>query len=212
LPEASSCHLVPNMSNLAQRLKAVQAPVEQIVPDLNQFSMADLETYAISFGTAHKGHTFQYVWDTGQNWVHWFTSHYSSSKKTAHRFFIKFVEMKVERAELTGTQVPLTTAIENTEPPVMGSGNPYPKSKAKAQAKGHGKGATESARELEHAIEDYHLVMEEEAIINAAMTSADVSHLETRMLHMENALSQVIAHLERLNVQNPQSTSSESKS
>jgi len=45
----------------------------------------------------------------------------------------------------------------------MGIGSPYPKSKAKGYGKGVSSHQTESSGDLDQAIEDYPLVMEEEA-------------------------------------------------
>ena len=134
-PRVSSSLNVLVMSSLAARLQKVQSPVDQIVPDLSQFSMEELETHTISFGKAHLGDSFQHVWDTDQKWVHWFISHYPTSSKTSHRFFRHFVEMKVERAELTGIRVPLTEPIVLPEPPASsGHGNPLPESKGSSQS------------------------------------------------------------------------------
>jgi len=88
--------VVPHRSYHVQSCPKIEGSASSSGADcagLNQFNMEDLEAYAISFGTAQKG-DIQHVWNTDQNWVHWFTSHYSNSKKTAHRFFIKFVETK----------------------------------------------------------------------------------------------------------------------
>ena len=176
------------------------------------FSLEELETHTISFGKAHLGDTFQHVWDTDQKWVHWFISHYPTSSKTSHRFFRHFVEMKVERAELTGIRVPLTEPIVLPEPPASSvHGNTYPKAKGHPKAKAVAKSTAQPINDQvwqevrDQAAEEYQWIHEED-MLNAMIEAPDVSHLETRMLNMENALSQVISQLERLTTLSPPSS------
>ena len=125
------------------------------------------------------------------------------------------MELKVQEAENQGTKVPLTAPIAYPEPTPSGSGKSYPKAKGKSKGKPYSKGHSNASASqawqgvLDEAVEEYQLIHEEEIIRDMMATPdvshlenhPDVSHLETRMLHMENALSQVIAHLERLNMQ-----------
>ena len=100
------------MSNLSQRLQKVQIPFLESQPDLSHLSLQDLMEKKISFGKAHHGKTFEEVWQNEQTWVSWFVNRFANSTKAEHVIFLKFVELKVERAEITGAAVPLTSQKE----------------------------------------------------------------------------------------------------
>ena len=47
------------------------------------------------------------MWDNEQGWITWFVQRYSESSKAEHLTFLRCVELEVERAELSETQVPV---------------------------------------------------------------------------------------------------------
>lgn len=192
------------MSNLAKRLQKVQVPVEEEAPDVSKYSILELERMEIDFGKKHLGSTFKEVWTQDQPWIVWFVGHYPNSKKASHCLFRHYVELMVERAELTDKKVPVITPKDPLPKTGVAIGKPYPKPKAQSGATGS-TGQTEGMMmppELLAEIEDeeepdpnetFEIIREAEQVENS-----QVAHLETRMLHMENALSQVIHHLEGL--------------
>eukprot|EP00435_Cladocopium_sp_Y103_P013529 s1772_g3.t1 len=121
----------------ATTLQKIQTPSVEARPDLSHLSMQDLMEQKISFGKTHQGRTFQEVWDHEQSWVSWFVQRFANSTKAEHVIFLKFVELKIERAELTGTPVPLTNKSEVEKTMTLGqtSGQVSHAGKAKAKAK-----------------------------------------------------------------------------
>lgn len=193
------------MSDLLQRLKNAQAQVDAPLPSLSHLSLAQLDEYEINFGKTHVGKTYKTMWETEQSWIHWFLSHYRNSQKGDHRTFLRYVELMIERAELTGQPVLVTPSPQVTKPKNVptgkGSGKAYPKSKAKAQPV--------ELPSVEELLDPSELLEDMESIEIIPAQSPDVSHLEQRMLHLENALSRVIHHLEEMSV-NQQASPTES--
>ena len=93
-------------------LQKVQVATTEAKPDLSHMSLQEMKDQKISFGKTHHGRTFQDMWDNEQSWTTWFVQRYSNSGKAEHMVFLKFVELMVERAELTGQGVPLTNQKE----------------------------------------------------------------------------------------------------
>ena len=185
------------MASLAHRLKLVQTTVEEPGPDFSHMSIHDLENCKVDFGTKHAGENYLHVWTNDQPWVMWMVQHYSTSKKFSHRQFLHFVELKIERAELEGTGVPVIEP--NLEVP-----------KTSSQPKGHGKSSVIKAKAkaktqaypsqghvdpLQLEFDEF----EEESfeVLNPLETEkdAEIQCLQNRMLNIENALQQVIQHL-----------------
>lgn len=98
------------------------------------------------------------------------------------------------------TPSPQVTKPKNV-PTGKGSGEAYPKSKAKAQPV--------ELPSVEELLDPSELLEDMESIEIIPAQSPDVSHLEQRMLHLENALSRVIHHLEEMSV-NQQASPTES--
>lgn len=192
--------------SLANRLQRVQQEAMVPLPEVEGQSIQQLESKVIEFGQAHVGKTFLEVWQKEQRWVTWFVQHFQKSTKTSHRTFLHYVNLMVERAELTGEPVMVTPAEADLQPinttTGKGHGKSLPKAKAKMMmtAKPRAQPKTEKT---EHQLEfedlmannlDYEEDMSNFEVIE--QPAADVSHLETRMLHLETALTRVIQHLE----------------
>ena len=86
--------------------------------------MKQLEDSVIDFGQAQLGLKYQEVWERHQDWVTWFINKYEKSAKENHQRFLHFVQLKIERAELEGTNIPLN----------VGPKTPAAKSKMKPKA------------------------------------------------------------------------------
>ena len=151
--------------------------------------MKQLEDSVIDFGQAQLGLKYQEVWERHQDWVTWFINKYEKSAKENHQRFLHFVQLKIERAELEGTNIPLN----------VGPKTPAAKSKMKPKA---------APRQIyqvpvanmpnmdEKELFELLPTEEEMSIPATEMHGNQVQHLETRMLHMEDALSRILAHLE----------------
>ena len=189
------------MSNLSQRLQKVQIPFLESQPDLSHLSLQDLMEKKISFGKAHHGKTFEEVWQNEQTWVSWFVNRFANSTKAEHVIFLKFVELKVERAEITGAAVPLTSQKEvekilhvSQTPTASMSKGPIPKAKAKPMAR----------NQMEATVWD----LEEEdpelfEVIHEDMPSENINQiqsLENRMQGVESALASILHHLESMSI------------
>ena len=140
----------------------------------------------ITFGQAHKGHTYQEVWHQDQAWVLWFTQHYGNSKKGSHRQFLHYVELMIERAELEEEKVPIVEPNKTPPSSSVAAGKPYPKAKGAPKA-------SDLAAELEEEIDTQSQFDMVEFMPEPVR--ANIGHLETRMLNLENALTRVtMAH------------------
>lgn len=143
----------------------------------------------VDFGSTHVGRTYLEMWEGHQSWIRWFVQHYSKSTKRSHRLMIHFIQCKIERHELTGDKVPLTDG-DNLKP--------VAKSKAQGYVKPMPKAATTSNRwippdvmdELDEKWED--LNPELMAQVSQTETQQQLDVLQSRMLHMENALQTIL--------------------
>ena len=177
------------MSTLSMRLKALQVPGETPKFNFDHMNMKQLEDSVIDFGQAQLGLKYQEVWERDQDWVTWFINKYEKSAKENHQRFLRFVKLKIERAELESTNIPLN----------VGPKTPAAKSKMKPKAAPRQIYQVPVANMPNMDEEELFelLPTEEEMSIPATeMHGNQVQHLETRMLHMEDALSRILAHLE----------------
>ena len=187
--------------SLALRLQRVQQKVQVEMPHLDNLSLHQLESQVIDFGKTHVGKTYQEVWEKEQPWVTWFVQHFPNSTKKNHRAFLYYVNLKVERAELTGEPVMVgpseTDLVANLSTTGKESGKSLPKAKAKAmEARPKAYPKTEHALEFEDLIQEDPELDETDLFEMVGAPQPDVSHLEQRMLHLETALTRVIQHLE----------------
>lgn len=196
------CWESPLMSSLAHRLQRVQQEATVPLPEVEGLSIHQLENRRIEFGKAHLGKTFLEVWQGDQRWITWFVQHYQNSQKLTHRTFLHYVNLMVERAELTGEPIMVTPAKADLQVNNLttgkGRGKSLPKAKAKSvTARPKAQARSEHAQEFEDLMANNFEFEEDMASFEMIEQPApDVSHLETRMLHLESALTRVIQHLE----------------
>ena len=186
------------MSSLTQRLRQLQIPSSVPVESLEHLTLSELATEAICFGTKHQGESFEQAWND-QEWVSFMVARYQNSLKDSHRRFIRYVELKVEALERGQESIP-------RDMPVMpNTGRARPKAKGKPMAKSI---ATPQHTCLPDGDEDWDLEhvepgMYDPPTMNSQVTMPEDLHaLQTRMLHMESALTRVIAHIENQAIQN----------
>lgn len=180
--------------SLVDRLRKVQtaAPVTQ-VPDM---TLEELENQVVDFGQKHKGKKYATVWDTDQEWISWFLSHYARSSKVSHQKFVMFAEKKISQLETTGTTV-VKTACEAT---TSSSQFPVAPTFVKPKAKTKGYPVTKEAHpELPVPDSEEEFDMVDPSMTMYATQQLDVAVLQERMLHMENALTQIMQHIQNQN-------------
>lgn len=178
------------MSTLSMRLKALQVPGETPQFNFDHLSMKQLEDSVIDFGQAQLGLKYLEVWERHQDWVTWFINKYEKSAKESHQRFLHFVQLKIERAELAGKNIPLNAGPKTSMV--------KPKMKPKAAPRQIYQVPVANMPDLDEGEELFELLPTEEEMSAPAIgvPGNPIEHLETRMLHMEDALSRILAHLE----------------
>lgn len=200
------------MSDLIHRLKQIQKPVPVELPDISHYKLEDLMDMKITFGSTHVGKSFEHMWNHEQSWITWFTPRYVKSSKLEHRLVTRFVEMKVALHESQGTTMPVLPSLKDTMtlmPKTSENDLPggYPKAKAKTSMAKASTNTVPPGRPsmTEHA-EEFEFLMDEWSLqrddwpdqAEPSVNQADVQALQSRMLNLENALQQVITHLQGL--------------
>ena len=162
-------------------------------------TLPELATEVITFGTKHQGETYEAAWKDTE-WVMFMLSRYQTSTKESHRRFIRFTELKIEALE-KGQET-----IHRDLPVLPNHGRQTAKAKAKPVAKSL---ATPSHTSLPDGEEDWDIEHIESEMYNPGIMNVppmvmaeDMSALQQRMLHMENALTRVIAFIENQSIQN----------
>ena len=186
----SSLRPVFPMPSLIDRLKKLQVPQPEELPDLTKFSLEQMDQMKVEFGTKHMGHTFLDVWSSDQQWIAWFLKHYHTSTKGVHRTMIKYIELRIERAELEGQTIPVTEAQPQVTKGTssMESGKPYPGLLPKAKA------APWFLPEV-----DEMSVWDVTSQASASIEAPEIPpQLENRMQQMEGAIHSILHHLEMM--------------
>lgn len=178
------------MTSLVDRLKKLHVPSNEPVEDFSHLSILELEESVVDFGSTHRGKKFIEMWNNHQSWIQWFTSHYQESKKPSHRKMIAFITLKVERCELEGTQVPRTEATTSTKTKSMPKVSPKPK------AAGYKPDLNALTAELNQEDPSWEEVgLEMDPVDDYDETKAELATMQTRMLHMENAIQMILQHV-----------------
>ena len=99
-------------------MKKVQVQVPEKHEDgrkFDKYSLDELKQMKVAFGQVGRGSSFIHMWETNQSWVGWVVSHFEKSPQEEHAIFIYFVELMVERLELSGekVKVPVKPAIHD---------------------------------------------------------------------------------------------------
>ncbi|CAL1155270.1 unnamed protein product [Cladocopium goreaui] len=184
------------MSSLSQRLKELQVPGETAKFDFSHLSLSQLEETKVDFGQAHVGRTYREMWLNHQEWLLWFAGRYEKSGKESHQKILHYVQLMVERADVSGTRIPVHKGVPSSVK--------IEKLKAKAWPQKLAQPPNETisvwdATEMEE-FEMYGDEIEAGMSVVAATEgpSPNVAQLEARMLSMENALSQILLALENI--------------
>lgn len=197
--------------SLASRMERLQLHREEN-PDLENFRWLTTEEMGkdiVTFGKAHQGETFKHVWSNHRDWIKFMLKRYPNSQKVEHQKLFMYVDRMVEKEEIE-LGVVSDPDEEETEETAHGKGHGKP-----CQTKGNGKGKMTAAAkpkaktraaarpsdvpvELEELEEDsWDAVSEMNQGYN--VEAENVQALQQRMLHMENALTEVIRHIQEKN-------------
>ena len=88
------------MSDWSKRLQRLQAEMPKAETEtVDHLSLEALQNEKVKFGKAHQGKTYAELWDTAQEWVRWFLTHYQDSSNVEHKKVIRFIKLKIEEGE-----------------------------------------------------------------------------------------------------------------
>eukprot|EP00435_Cladocopium_sp_Y103_P016718 s3443_g4.t1 len=140
--------------------------------------------HKIDFGKAHMGKTYLTMWHNEPAWVKWVVKTYEGSQKVEHQKFLTFVETMVEMEEkgMTPTSIQLDPEVPVEQMPI--------RAKSKAMPKSRSSTATDDL--LVHLGEDD---VEEWMEMPATESSEMITALQARMGFLENAMTEVLAHI-----------------
>jgi len=184
------------MSSLSQRLKELQVPGETAKFDFSHLSLSQLEETKVDFGQAHLGRTYREMWLNHQEWLLWFAGRYEKSGKESHQKILHYVQLMVERAELAGTRIPVHKGVPSSVTPMKPKAKAWPKKLARPPNDVISVWDADETEEFEVYGDEIEAGMSVAAASEGP--NSNVAHLETRMLSMENALSQILLMLETI--------------
>ena len=165
--------------------------------DLSGLTVSELAKEKVSFGQKHMGDTFETAWED-QQWISFMVSKYGSSKVMSHRRLIRYVELKVEEHEKAQQAIPILPPKESRagySGETSGhSGGRFiqPKAKTRPTMQFHGP-LIEVDGEEELEFEMYNSGITDHQPLSQ---DPDFQAMQQRLLHMEDALTKVIRHLE----------------
>ena len=174
----------PAIMSLADRLSRVQTTFgEDGLESFKRKSLEEMHAEPITFGRAHLGKTFLEVWTNEPRWLKWFLKTYESSSKTDHLRLIHYCSVMIERIELEAS----LPEMEPEQMPVVPKAKPKPKARPATQI-----GSMEPPAEFPRSDEED---LESWGAVPPIETDENISALQQRMLHMENAMTEVLSHL-----------------
>jgi len=194
--------------SLSNRLKNLQLAAEPVIPDMSDQTISSLENLTINFGQKRRGKKFHEVW-ADQEWVLFMANRYAKSGNPNHQKFLKYVDLMVTHHE--EQQLPITM---NGSPVITSPGtgivsqtiHGQPKAKAKAKGMPRAMGYNVPMQVPNHLPdldpadaewESHSMTYQMEYMPeNSIGQSPEFQAMSQRLLHMENALQQVIGHLE----------------
>ena len=176
------------MSSLSHRLKALQIPSAPEKYNFDHLSLKDLEESTIDFGQTHRGKTYLEMWNRHQDWIGMFVNHSQKSGKENHQKVIHFIQLKIERAELTGEGIP-----QHAGPKMS---HMKPKMKAKVACRKQQMPAEIPIPEMEEEGDLFEFLPEAEMDAQSVALMENVQLPENRVDQMEAVLSRILAHLE----------------
>ena len=185
------------MATLLNRLKNLQEETPVTLTDISHLTLTELSLEKVSFGQKHMGDTFETAWED-QQWISFMVSKYGSSKVMSHRRLIRYIELKVEEHESAQQAIPMLPPRESRAGHIDEtsdlSGNRFIQPKAKVRPSVQSRGPPipmDGDEELEFAMYNSRIMD------NPPLSQdPDFQAVQQRLLHMEDALTKVIRHLE----------------
>ncbi|CAL1169126.1 unnamed protein product [Cladocopium goreaui] len=170
-------HRTANMSLSERlcRLSCSKGDPEEL-EKFKKLSLEEMGSSPITFGKAHLGRPYAEIWNQEAKWLQWFVRTYETSQKIDHQKLLHFVSLMIERSEMEAT----------TEPSQMPVTRPKPKPKSQP---------TQMVAEISDE-EDAWLEMPNPPTYSLnAMESENIIALQTRMNHLEGAVSEILGLL-----------------
>lgn len=82
---------------------------------LSEFSISQMDNFLVLFGKKHRNKKFIDVWENDQRWIQNIVGRFQNSSTPEHQEFMAYINLKLERAELTQTPIPpLNDKTEST--------------------------------------------------------------------------------------------------
>ena len=165
-----------SLSERLSRLSSSKGDPEEM-EKFKMLSLEEMGSSPITFGKAHLGRPYAEIWNQEAKWLQWFVRTYETSQKIDHMKLLHYVTLMIERSE---TETP-------TEPSQMPV--PRPKPKPKSQP-------AQMVSEISDGEEDTWLEMQNPPTYSlTAMESENIIALQTRMNHLEGAVSEILGLL-----------------
>jgi len=165
-----------SLSERLSRLSSSKGDSEEM-EKFKMLSLEEMGSSPITFGKAHLGRPYAEIWNQEAKWLQWFVRTYETSQKIDHMKLLHYVTLMIERSE---TETP-------TEPSQM----PVPRTKPKPKSQ-----PAQMVSEISDGEEDTWLEMQNPPTYSlTAMESENIIALQTRMNHLEGAVSEILGLL-----------------
>ena len=185
--------------SLSKRLKELQERDSGELKDISHLTLKDLQDQKVQFGEKHLGRPFHQVWEEDQEWISFIASKYADSTKMSHRLIVRYITLRVEQHERSQTPIRVAPPVESqaASSQLPMSLRPVPKIKAKPKAASQiPHSEIVHLPDMEAEEEEWNLGTYQSGYTEPTPMNADMMAMQTRMLHLENALTQVIQHME----------------
>lgn len=190
---------------LSQRLKNAREQDGKV--EVEAMTMAQLSQERVTFGAKYVNHTYQHMWDNHPEWIQFMVDRYANSEKKDHQKLMRYVNLKLQCVENAQDQMPVMPRGSQSR----GSLGQQAKYKAMPQPKAKAKGYSTSqglvgdpafempiSDQWEEDFEDIDAAHESfcPEIMTDGSTQENVEVMQSRITQIEQALQQVIRHLE----------------
>lgn len=181
--------------SLSSRFDRIMAKAsDDTLDQFQQLTTQEMGEAKITFGKAHMGRTYMEMWLEEPNWVKWFIRTYSDSQKIEHRKFLMFSEKMISAHEQEHHLPPMES---------MTQGVVLPRCKGQPKAKASASVAPFMSMETSSNIgtEQWDVMDPEDLLAHNARGLDEDPHLESiealqaRMMHVENALVEILQHV-----------------
>lgn len=164
------------MTSLSKRLAQLQEEIKKESArderqEIDQLNLAQLKNMPVPFGKAKLGSTYEEAFQD-QSWTKWFVSHYENCQKPERLKFLRFVNLRRRLSEGSAVKGQTKNKTDTYSCPAAS-----------------GVGVSSMALPVETPWDAEEHPLEE--------ILAHQEHQDLRMIRVENALTQIIQHLEQ---------------